>query len=511
MDGGLLGLLDRVAARPPEQAFVAGRGGGLTGPGFHERAQAMASGFSEAGVRAGDRVVGCLEHDVDLAVFPFACAWIGAISVLVNPRLKPKQVRHIVEDADPSLVVLSSVRLAGLGCRIEDVAGARSVRSLGPIESVPELAFDSSPARPQESSEGATTILYTSGSTGRAKGIVQTGKSLADGARIVAEYLALGPGDHVLGVLPLSFDYGLNQVLAAAHAGCSLTLKTYLFAGELVRTLRDLHCTGLAGVPELWVDVVDALARGSVAVDELRSLRYVTNSGGRLPERVIAHFHTHLPWVDVFSMYGLTEAFRSSFVPPAELRAGRRGIGRPIPGVELDVVDPESGQPRGIGEIGELVHRGACVAQGYWRQPELTARRFRPDPTGQGALEVRSGDLARRDAEGNFELLGRADEQLKIGGYRVSPDEVVDVVRAVPGVVSAAAVGVPSGPDDIPQLCVLVQGDAAAEDVIRACRGALPPWMVPARVLVEVVELPRGPNAKVDLAAVRQRFVEDSE
>lgn len=511
MDRGLLGLLDRVATLPEGRAFVAGRGGELSGPRFRDRAQAMASGLAAAGVRAGDRVVGCLEHDVDLAVFPFACAWLGAMSVLVNPRLKPSQVRHIVDDADPSLVLLSAVRMTGLGCGVGELAGARAVRSLGPIEGVEPLAAGAPPIAPQGTPEGATTILYTSGSTGRAKGIVQSGRSLVDGARIVAGYLGLGPGDHVLGVLPLSFDYGLNQVLAAAHSGCRLTLRSYLFAGELVRTVRDLACTGLAGVPELWVDVVDALAKGTVPADELRHLRYVTNSGGRLPERVIEHFHAHLPWVDVFSMYGLTEAFRSSFVPPAELRAGRRGIGRPIAGVVLDVVDPETGQPREAGEIGELVHRGACVAEGYWRQPELTAQRFRVDPTGIGPLEVRSGDLARRDAAGNFELVGRADEQLKIGGYRVSPDEVVDAVRTVPGVVSAAAVGVPGGPDGIPQLCVLVQGDTVAEDVIRACRTALPPWMVPARVHVEPLPLPRGPNAKVDLAAVRQRFVQETE
>lgn len=505
----LLGLLDRVSARPAGQPFVGGRSVTLDGPGFVARTRELAAGMRAAGVAPGDRVVGCLEHDVDLAVFPFACAWVGALSVLVNPRLKIEQVRHILGDADPSLVLLSPARRTGLGlAAAADLAGAVPVRTLGSVVGFEALDADSPHGEPVPDASGPTTILYTSGSTGRAKGIVQSGRSLADGARIVAGYLGLTPSDHVLGVLPLSFDYGLNQVLAAAHSGCRITLLSYLFAADVAKKLRDLACTGLAGVPELWVDVVDALESGAVEASGLRALRYVTNSGGRLPERVIQHFGTHLPWVDVFSMYGLTEAFRSSFVPPDELRRGRRGIGRAMPGVALDVVDPATGRPCAPGEVGELVHRGACVAEGYWQKPELTAHRFRPDETGLGARAVHSGDLARRDADGYLELLGRADEQLKIGGYRVSPDEVIDVVRGLDGVVSAAAVGVPAGADGLPQLCVLVQGAVDGEAVVAACRKSLPPWMVPARVLVRPEPLPRGPNGKVDLVAVRDSFVE---
>ncbi|MDA0934410.1 MAG: AMP-binding protein [Planctomycetota bacterium] len=509
MVDGLLGLLERVAAMPVGQPFVGGRSGTLDGPGFAARARELAAGMRAAGGAPGDRVVGCLEHDVDLAVFPFACAWLGALSVLVNPRLKIDQVRHIIGDADPALVLLSPARRTGLGLRAApDLAGAVPLRTIGPVDGFEPLDLEAPRPEPVPDASGPTTILYTSGSTGQAKGIVQSGRSLADGARIVAGYLGLTSSDHVLGVLPLSFDYGLNQVLAAAHSGCRLTLLSYLFAADVAKKLRDLACTGLAGVPELWVDVVDALENGVVEASGLRALRYVTNSGGRLPERVIQHFDTHLPWVDVFSMYGLTEAFRSSFVPPAELRRGRRGIGFAMPGVVLDVVDLATGRPCAPGEVGELVHRGACVAEGYWQKPELTVHRFRPDETGLGPRAVHSGDLARRDADGYLELLGRADEQLKIGGYRVSPDEVVDVVRAVDGVVSAAAVGVMAGLDGLPQLCVLVQGAVDGASVVAACRSALPPWMVPARVSVQAGPLPLGPNGKVDLAAVRGAFVE---
>jgi acyl-CoA synthetase (AMP-forming)/AMP-acid ligase II len=509
----LVELLERLERGSATLPFAAGRAGELTGAAFAARARRVAAGFAALGLRPGDRVAAFLEHDLDLAVFPFAAALVGAVSVIVNPRLKDAQVRHVVADADVALCWTSAAKGIGLADPVAafdgrpvcvDGAAVPAFARALPAGEFATVAARVAPGDP-------ATILYTSGSTGRPKGIVQSQRSLCDGARIVAGYLGLGRADHLLAVLPLSFDYGLNQVLAAAFAGCRVSLLQYLFVGEVLRALRERGCTGLAGVPEIWVEFCAALDRGAVLPAELRALRYVTNSGGRLPERVIRTFAERMPWVEVFGMYGLSEAFRSSFVPPDLLRQGRRGIGRPIPEVELRVVDPVDGRRCAPGEVGELVHFGACVADGYWRQPEATARRFRPDPEGGGRIGVFSGDLARVDADGFFELVGRADEQLKIGGYRVAPDEVVEVLRTVPGLRSAAAVGVPRGPDGIPALCVLVEAEDGAEGLEAAvrevCRRELPPWMVPAELRV-VAALPRNPNQKVDLAAVRRLFAE---
>ncbi|MBI5850023.1 MAG: AMP-binding protein, partial [Planctomycetes bacterium] len=417
----------------------------------------------------------------------------------------------------PALLLTSAAKANALVDPAHAFAGTRVVVDANDAPPWAALLTEEEREGPASADPDAPAILlYTSGSTGRPKGIVQTQRSLCDGARIVAGYLELGPKDHVAAVLPLSFDYGLNQVMAAAYAGARVTLASYLTAGELLRTLARESITGLAGVPEIWVDLIAALGSGAVPCDALRAWRYATNSGGRLPERVIRFVHEHLPWVGLFAMYGLTEAFRSSFVPPGELASRPRSIGKAMPEVTLLVVDPATGREVPHGVAGELVHCGACVARGYWNRDADTAKRFRGDPRPGHAGEtcVWTGDLARRDEDGWLELVGRSDEQIKVDGHRISPDEVVEVVRAVDGVRSAAAVGVPMGPDDLTSLAVaVVPGDATvdglaiAERVKSECKRRLPPWMVPS--LVRVLDaLPRTPNQKIDLAALRAWFAE---
>lgn len=495
--------------------FAGARGTVVSGASFAAEARRLARRFRAAGVQPGDRIAAYLEHGIAAAMLPFACAEIGAIAVIVNPRLKDDQVAHVVADCAPPLLLTSALKASALADPGHAFAGTRAVvdEAVVPPWAAPLPRDERDDAAPSDP-EAPAILLYTSGSTGKPKGIVQTQRSLCDGARIVAGYLALGPKDHVLAVLPLSFDYGLNQVTAAAYAGARVTLAGYLTAGELLRTLARESITGLAGVPEIWVDVVAALEKGAVPCEALRALRYATNSGGRLPERVIRFVHERLPWVGLFAMYGLTEAFRSSFVPPAELAARPRSIGKAMPEVTLLVVDPASGREVPAGVAGELVHCGACVARGYWNRARDTAQRFRDDPRPGRSSEtcVWTGDLARRDEDGWLELVGRSDEQIKIDGYRISPDEVVEVVLEIEGVRSAAALGVPHGEDGLPVLAVAIVADdvsieptSLGERVRAECARRLPNWLVPSLVRV-VGALPRTPNEKVDLAALRALF-----
>ena len=516
----LADLLARLDAET--RPFVHARGEALSGTEFARTARRLGRRLRAAGVAPGARVCAYLEHGIGQALFPFACAEAGAIAVIVNPRSKDDQVRHVVTDSGATHVLTSTGKCLGL---------AEPAAAFGNALMLIDATTDGSaaPAWGQkltakeregtgsEDPDAPAILLYTSGSTGPPKGIVQSQRSLCDGARIVAGYLQLCAEDHLCAVLPLSFDYGLNQLLSAAYAGARVTLAGYLTAGELLRTLASAGCTGLAAVPEIWVDLVTALQAAAVEPRELHALRYVTNSGGRLPERVIGYFAEHLPWVAVFSMYGLTEAFRSSFVPPGELAGRPRSVGRAMPEVELLVVDPDRGTLVPPGEVGELVHCGACVGLGYWERPGDTLQRFRPHPVrgASGGTCVFTGDLARRDAAGWIELVGRADEQIKVGGYRVSPDEIVTVVREVIGVQTAAAVGVPRGADGINALALAlvlapgVREDEALSEVLQLCRRRLPPWMVPSLVRV-VPALPRGPNQKTDFAAVRALFTGES-
>ena len=512
----LLALLARLDgdARP----FAQARSEVLSGAEFAARARRLGRRFRAAGVRPSARVCAYLEHGIEQAVFPFACAVAGAIAVIVNPRLKDAQVRHVVEDCGASHVLTTVAKCLALADAATAFGTAQVVFDAGTAPDWGQvLTTDEHDGSPGDDPDAPAILLYTSGSTGQPKGIVQSHRSLCDGARIVAGYLELGTHDNLCAVLPLSFDYGLNQVLSAAYARATVTLAGYLTAGELLRTVVSTGCTGLAAVPEIWVDLVTALQAAAVEPGELHALRYVTNSGGRLPHRVIDHLAEHLPWVRVFSMYGLTEAFRSSFVPPGELAARPRSVGRAMPEVELLVVDPDRGTPVPPGEVGELVHCGACVGLGYWDRPADTAQRFRPHPVRgvEGGTCVFTGDLARMDPKGWIELVGRADAQIKVGGYRVSPDEIVTVAREVAGVQTAAAVGVPGAADGIGALALAlvlardVDGDAVIAEILQRCRRTLPPWMVPSLVRV-VAALPRGPNQKTDLAAVRLLFSGES-
>jgi acyl-CoA synthetase (AMP-forming)/AMP-acid ligase II len=348
-------------------------------------------------------------------------------------------------------------------------------------------------------------ILYTSGSTGLPKGIVQDHRNLALGAAIVAQYLELSHGDHVLAVLPFSFDYGLNQLLSAMASGARITAADWLGSGELAELLRSVRPTGLAGVPSLWHEVCRALQSGALQPADGASLRYLTNSGGRMPVTSVRELRRAFPRARLYSMYGLTEAFRSAYLDPARIDQVPDSFGKALPGVELLLVDPDGAVLEGPA-TGELVHAGALVARGYWRDPAATAQRFRPDPRGRSGLAVWSGDLVRRDAEGLHWFVARLDRMLKVAGHRVSPDEVAHAVIGQPGVGEVAVFGQDGGAAGHRiVLCVSgAVGDGALRDrLLRRCRSVLPAYMVPAAVHV-LAELPHNQNGKVDLPALER-------
>jgi acyl-CoA synthetase (AMP-forming)/AMP-acid ligase II len=345
-------------------------------------------------------------------------------------------------------------------------------------------------------------ILYTSGSTGRPKGVMLSHANLMIGARAVASYLGLAADDRTLAVLPLSFDYGQNQLFAAWWAGGCVVPLDYLLPRDVAKAAERHAITTLAGVPPLWVQLAEtdwpAAARAH--------LRRLTNSGGALTRPLIAALRATFPGVDVYAMYGLTEAFRSTYLPPALLDTHPASIGRAIPDAEILVVRPD-GSLTDAGEPGELVHCGPLVAQGYWRDPVRTAERFRPAPpaSAYGGTAVWSGDTAVRDREGLLRFVGRDDAMIKSAGNRISPDEIEEAALAVPGVAEACAIGIPD--TRLGQaIALFVRAGAEAEadltDLLRAAlREALPNFMQPAQ-LHWLAALPRTPNGKHDRLAL---------
>ncbi|WP_295563797.1 AMP-binding protein [uncultured Sphingomonas sp.] len=457
-----------------------------------EAAVASVAGWLAAsGFAPGARVATWLPKTALACVMPLAAARAGLVHVPVNPALRRAQVAHILADSGAALLVTQAARAATLevGDRPDD---CRLVEA----DVVPMA--DAGPGRSNHDPALLAAILYTSGSTGRPKGVMLSHANLWLGAVSVAHYLRLSPADRVLGVLPLSFDYGQNQLLSSWYAGAAVAPLDYLTARDVVKAVERTQATTLAGVPPLWVQLLEADWPAETAA----RLRRLTNSGGALTERLVRGLRSRFPQAELVAMYGLTEAFRSTWLDPALIDANPDAMGRAIPFAEVAVVKADG--TRAVGEPGELVHAGPLVAQGYWRDAERTAQRFRPAPAwmASGGMAVWSGDTVLEGADGLLRFVGRDDEMIKSAGNRISPLEVEEAVLAGGEAREAVAVGVPD-PRTGQAIVVVLAGDPAGEDALRArLRGLLPSFMQPARYDWRE-ELPRNANGKLDRAAIR--------
>ncbi|MDH3582541.1 MAG: acyl-CoA ligase (AMP-forming), exosortase A system-associated, partial [Hyphomicrobiales bacterium] len=353
-------------------------------------------------------------------------------------------------------------------------------------------------------------ILYTSGSTGKPKGVVLSHRNLMVGAESVSHYLDIQAHDRILAALPLSFDAGLSQLTTAFYRGASAVLLNYLLPRDVIRQCEKHRITGLTFVPPLWIK----LAQEVWPAAAVESLSYFANTGGHMPRTTLGALRKIFPQARPFLMYGLTEAFRSTYLDPVEVDDRPESIGKAIPNAEILVLD-EDGHECAPGEVGELVHRGPLVAMGYWNAVEQTALRFRTMPNRPSGLmnhefAVWSGDLVRKDKDGFLYFVGRNDDMIKTSGYRVSPSEIEEVVVSSGLVSEAVALGVP---DDFlgQKIIVFVVTDEDdrfdAENLLEHCRKHLPLYMVPQEFKRREV-LPRNPNGKFDRAVLKQELLE---
>jgi acyl-CoA ligase (AMP-forming) (exosortase A-associated) len=457
-----------------------------------EAAVASVAGWLAAsGLAPGARVATWLPKTALACVMPLAAARAGLVHVPVNPALRRAQVAHILADSGAALLVTQASRAATL-----EVGDRPDACRLVEAGSVPMA--DAGPGRSDRDPASLAAILYTSGSTGRPKGVMLSHANLWLGAVSVAHYLRLSPSDRVLGVLPLSFDYGQNQLLSSWYAGAAVAPVDYLTPRDVVKAVERTRATTLAGVPPLWVQLLEADWPAETAA----RLRRLTNSGGALTERLVRGLRSRFPQAELVAMYGLTEAFRSTWLDPALIDAHPDAMGRAIPFAEVAVVKADG--TRAVGEPGELVHAGPLVAQGYWRDAERTAQRFRPAPAwmASAGMAAWSGDTVLEGADGLLRFVGRDDEMIKSAGNRISPLEVEEAVLAGGEAREAVAVGVPD-PRSGQAIVVVLAGDPAGEDALRArLRGLLPSFMQPARYDWRE-ELPRNANGKLDRAAIR--------
>lgn len=476
------------------------REGLLDHAGLERGVGVLAAALRGRGLDAGDRVASWLPKSRLTALLPLACARAGLVHVPANPLLKRLQVAHILADSGARLLFTGAARLATLepgdlppGC---DAA----------LEEETEAMLDAADALPPSCAQpdDLAALLYTSGSTGSPKGVMLSHANLWLGAVSVASYLRLAPVDRVLAVLPFSFDYGQNQLLSAWAAGAVAVPIEYLSARDVVRAVERHAITTLAGVPPLWVQLVEANWPPSAAL----ALRRLTNSGGRLPASVVRRLRELFPAAEVHLMYGLTEAFRSTSLDPALADTHPDSIGTAVPFAEVLAVR-EDGQRAAVGEEGELVHAGPLVAQGYWNDPGRTAERFRPAPAEarHGGAAVWSGDRVRQDEHGLFYFVGRADGMIKTAGNRVSPTEVEEAAVASGLVAEAVAIGYPDPRLGEAIALVVRPVRSGGEAELRAwLRRRLPNFMQPSAIIWREV-LPKTPNGKLDRERLKQELM----
>jgi acyl-CoA ligase (AMP-forming) (exosortase A-associated) len=517
-------LVDRAAARAPDAtALTSGAAQRRYAELAHDIA-ACAAGLVGLGLQRGERVGIWLEKRVETVVASFGAPAAGAVFVPMNPLLKPEQVLYIAQDCNVRVLVTSPERLALLAPLLAQAPDLRHVvlteRPAEPPALPPGMALHAWAAL-LATPPGAghrvidtdmAAILYTSGSTGRPKGVVLSHRNMVAGAKSVASYLDNHAGDTLLAALPLSFDAGFSQLTTGFHAGARVVLLNYLLPRDVLKALAREKVTGLTAVPPLYIQLVQHEWPAEIG----EHLRYFANTGGRMPRETLQALRARVPRAQPFLMYGLTEAFRSTFLPPEQVDRRPDSIGRAIPNAEILVLR-EDGSECAPDEPGELVHRGALVGQGYWNDPEKTAERYRLMPGRPGGLmlpeyAVFSGDTVRRDAEGFLYFIGRRDEMIKTSGYRVSPTEVEELLYATQLVGECVAFGV-----EHPQLGQAIQVIATppagaatldTEALLAQCRQHMPAYMVPAGVEPATGPLPRNPNGKIDRKLLATGWVE---
>jgi acyl-CoA ligase (AMP-forming) (exosortase A-associated) len=503
---------------PNAEALVSGKNR-LDYAALADLVSQTANGLLAAGLGRGERVAVYIEKNIENVAAMFGAAAAGGVFVPVNPLLKPEQVGYILADCNVRVLVTSSDRLRllapalGLCPDLKLVVVTGASDKLPNVDGVAVQAWDAllaAPAgrRPHRAIDAdIAAILYTSGSTGKPKGVVLSHRNMVAGATSVASYLENTPADRILAVLPLSFDYGLSQLTTAFHVGATAVLINYLLPRDIVKAVETERITGLAAVPPLWIQVAQLTWPTDCTV------RYITNSGGAMQRPTLDALRRALPNAKPFLMYGLTEAFRSTFLPPEEVDRRPDSMGKAIPNAEVVVLRAD-GTECEPGEPGELVHRGALVSLGYWNDRAKTAERFKPVVSNHHGLTmtemaVWSGDTVRKDEEGFLYFISRNDEMIKTSGYRVSPSEVEEVVYAREQVAEAAALGV-SHPT-LGQAIVVVahckEGMAIdADALMAACKPHLPAYMLPARIVMSDTSLPRNPNGKIDRKLLSQQF-----
>lgn len=514
-------FITRAAEQHADGEAVVVKDNRLTYEQLEEQVAVTAAGLVGAGLQRHDRVSIYLTKQLECVTGMFGAARAGGIFIPVNPVLKAQQVAHILKDSGSRVLITTADRYASLGQVLRECPDLRLVvlndgkgDEAPPHDACRVLDWNgligSATGSPHRMiSSDAVAILYTSGSTGNPKGVVLSHRNMVAGGEIVSSYIENRPSDRILAVLPFGFDAGFSQLSTAFCTGATVVLHDYFMARDVLKIVASEKITGITGVPPLWIQI----AEQDWTEKESSTVRYFANTGGKMPRSLLARLRECFPSAKPYLMYGLTEAFRSTYLPPEEVDRRPDSIGKAIPDNEILVVR-EDGSLCDPHEPGELVHRGSLVSMGYWNNPEKTAERFKPlmgvSPNrSHTETAVWSGDIAKKDEDGFLYFVGRKDDMIKTSGYRVSPTEVEEMAYASGLVAEAAAIGVED--DRLGQRIVLVvaptkSGKQDTDALLQHMKKDMPAFMVPSAIEWRA-GLPRNPNGKINRKLIAQEMV----
>jgi amino acid adenylation domain-containing protein len=496
------------ARRLPDKVALVNQGRRLSYQEIDARSNALANALVRRGVGRGDRVLVFADNTVEAVIAFWAALKANGVAIMVNPQTKADKLGYLLGDSRAAALVADG-RLAPVfgpaasgsrHLRTVIVAGAASEAAVAGLPSARwdealALEDDGAPPRRRNIDVDLAAIVYTSGSTGEPKGVMLTHRNMLAAATSITTYLENVEDDVILGVLPLSFDYGLYQMIMAFRMGARLVLeRSFAYPAEVLKVVVQEGVTGFPGVPTMFAILAEMK---NLAEYDLRGVRYVTNTAAALPVKHIRVLQEIFPTARIFSMYGLTECKRCTYLPPEDLARKPTSVGIAIPNTELWIVD-ERDNRLGPGQVGQLVIRGATVMRGYWEKPEATRERLRPGPL-PGEMVLYTGDYCRLDEDGYLYFVGRMDSIIKVRGEKVAPKEIEVALMDVPGVKEAAVVGVP---DEIlgeaPKAFVVLEKGArlTERDLRRECQERLEAIMVPKYIQI-VADLPKTTTGKI--------------
>jgi amino acid adenylation domain-containing protein len=510
-------FLAESAARTPDAIAVVCDGQRTTYRDIDRRSNGLAHALAARGVERGDRVVILGDNTLDTAIAFWAVLKAGAVASIIHPQTKSAKLGYLLRDCRARALIadhrlepafaeparsspdLATVMVTGTTADARVAAACERLAALPGLTAMADAIADAPDAAPPPRrciDLDLAAIIYTSGSTGEPRGVMMSHRNMVAATASIASYLEITRDEVILCVLPLAFDYGLYQMILAFSAGARVVLeRSFAFPAEVIRTVADERVTGFPGVPTVFATL---LGMDSLASYDLSAVRYLTSTAAALSVKHIEQLRRRFPAAKLFSMYGLTECKRCTYLPPEDLVRKPDSVGIAIPNTELWLVD-ECGRRLGPDQVGELVIRGATVMQGYWDKPEATAHKLRPGPV-PGERVLYTGDLCRLDSDGYLYFVSRTDEVIKSRGEKVPPKEVESTLLGISGVREVAVIGVP---DDLLGSAIkafVVPEPGVVLDVSvlqRECRARLESFKVPHHIEL-CASLPRTSNGKIE-------------